>query len=91
MNVAKMRIFGYQNMVFARIGIWYMAKYGIARKRNEDYNDVLSHMRTRVRFSLLTSVLVAIRGERGKRGPSAKPLSSTSFNLITEASEYESF
>ena len=68
-----------------------MAKYGIARKRNGDYNDVLSHMRTRVRFSLLTSVLVAIRGERGKRGTSAKPLSSTSFNLIPEASEYESF
>ena len=62
----------------------------VARKRNEDYNDVLRHMRTRIRFSLLRSVLISVRGERGKKQYTAKPLSSTSFNLIPEASEYES-
>ena len=63
----------------------------LATKQNESYNNVLSHMRTRVRFSLLRSVLVAVRGERGKRQPSAKSLSSTSFNLVPQARDYESF
>ena len=39
----------------------------IAAKRNENYSHVLSHMRTKIRFSLLRSVLIAIRGERGKK------------------------
>ena len=63
----------------------------VASKRNEDYSHVLSHMRARVRFSLLRSVLIAVRGERGKRQPSAKPLASTSFNLIPDMQDYESF
>ena len=54
----------------------------IAMKRDEDYTHVISHMRTRIRFSVLRSVLIAIRGERGKKSPSSKPFSSTSFNLI---------
>ena len=63
----------------------------IATKRNENYTHVLSHMRTRVRFSFLRSVLIAIRGERGKKPAPPKPLSSTCFNLITDMQEYESF
>ena len=63
----------------------------IANKRNEKYSHVLSHMRARVRFSLLRSVLVAIRGERGKKQTSPKSLSSTCFNLIPNAMEYEGF
>merc|ERR1712002_597287 len=35
----------------------------IANKRNEKYSHVLSHMRTKTRFSLLRSVLIAIREE----------------------------
>jgi len=61
----------------------------VARKRNEDYAHVISHMRTRIRFSVLRSVLVAIRGERGKRSPSSKPLSATSFNLIPNVPAYD--
>ena len=62
----------------------------VASKRNEDYNQVITHMRIRVRFSVLRSVLVAIRGERGKiTTSSTKPLSSTSFNLIPNVPEYE--
>ena len=32
----------------------------IAMKRDEDYTHVISHMRTRIRFSVLRSVLIAI-------------------------------
>ena len=39
----------------------------IARKRNEDYHHVISHIRTKVRFSLLKSVLIAVQGERGMK------------------------
>ena len=61
----------------------------IAMKRDEDYTHVISHMRTRIRFSVLRSTLVAIRGERGKKPPSAKPLSATSFNLIPNVPSYD--
>ncbi len=63
----------------------------LSEKNKESYSDVLSHMRVRIRFSLLRSVLVAVRGERGKKQPAAKPLSSTSFNLVPRARNYESF
>ena len=63
----------------------------IALKRNEEYHHVLSHMRVRVRFSLLRSVLIAIRGERGKRHATPVPFSSTSFNLIPDEQDYECF
>ena len=63
----------------------------LSDKQHESYSDVLSHMRTRIRFSLLRSVLVAVRGERGKKQHAAKPLSSTSFNLVLQARDYESF
>ena len=63
----------------------------LAAKRNEQYSHVLNHMRARVRFSLLRSVLVAVRGERGRRQPTPKSLSSTSFNLIPDAQDYECF
>ena len=63
----------------------------ISVKRNEEYAHVMSYMRTRIRFSLLRSTLVAIRGERGKRGGFAKPIAATSFNLIPEALQYECY
>ena len=55
----------------------------IAQKRNEEYADVINYIRTRLRFSLLKSVLTAIRGVRGKsnRVPPA-PISSVEFALI---------
>ena len=62
----------------------------LARKRNEEYKHTINHMRIRIRFSLLRSVLVALRGERGKKPPPSKVLSSTSFNLIPDFMEYES-
>ena len=62
----------------------------IANKRNEDYHHVISHIRTRVRFALLKSVLVAVRGERGRKREAAQAVSLVSFNMIPNAMHYES-
>ena len=62
----------------------------IANRRNEDYHHVVNHIRTRVRFSLLKSVLVAVRGERGRRTGAAQPVSLVSFNMVPDAMHYES-
>ena len=62
----------------------------ISAKRGESYPDVMNHIRTGIRFSLLKSVLIAIRGERGKRRRvAAAPLSDLSLNLIPERTTYE--
>jgi len=60
----------------------------MATKRNEDYKDVINHIRTRVRFSLLRSVLIAVRGERGKKR-SAQLIASVAFNMVPEAMQYD--
>ena len=61
----------------------------ISWKRNEDYAKVMAHMRIKIRFAILRSTLVALRGERGKKMRTVTPTSSTSFNLIPEAKSYE--
>ena len=38
----------------------------ISEKRRESYASVINHIRTRLRFALLRTVLIALRGERGK-------------------------
>ncbi len=62
----------------------------IADKRNEQYSDVVNFMRTKLSFALLKSVLISIRGNRGKsqRAPET-PVSCVSFNLIPELPEYD--
>ena len=55
----------------------------ISIKRNETYSSVVNYIRTRLRFSLLKSVLTSIRGVRGKRmNEGIAPIASLSFNLI---------
>ena len=61
----------------------------IAHKRNESYCDVIDHIRTRLRFSLLRSTLVAIRGQRGKLSSEDNNLQGISFNLIPKEKCYE--
>ncbi len=62
----------------------------IAEKRNEEYRDVITHLRTCVRFTLLRSVLVALRGVRGRSYRQPKtPLSFVEFGLIPEAESYD--
>ena len=63
----------------------------IASKRNEQYHHVLTNIRTRIRFCLLRSVLVSLRGERGRKQHNSLPLHSVAFNLVPEAMSYESF
>ena len=61
----------------------------IAKKRNDDYHQVIGHIRTRIRFSLLKSVLVAVRGERGRKHASPQSVSAVAFNKIPCAMHYE--
>ena len=63
----------------------------ISKKRNEDYHHVINHIRVRVRFALLRSVLIAIRGERGRGSKPAQPIGATSFNMVPETMHYECF
>ena len=55
----------------------------IADKRKEKYSDVVNHLRTRLRFSLLKSILIAVRGIRGRQR-SSDPLSSIEFSLVEQ-------
>ena len=61
--------------------------------RNEKYAEVMSHMRTKLRFSFLRIILVAIRGARGRRSRpwEEKKLPVISFNLIPYANTYEGY
>ena len=56
----------------------------IARKRKERYCDVVRHVRTRLRFAMLRTTLIALRGYRGKKMDTKyeTPLSEVSYNLI---------
>jgi hypothetical protein len=50
----------------------------------------MSDIRTRISFEMMRSVLVAVRGVRGKiRQAKADPISTIAFNLIPEARSYE--
>ena len=61
-----------------------------AAKTKEDYSQVMCNIRTRLSIDIMRSVLVAVRGVRGK-GKKAwtAPISSVSFNLIPEEKSYE--
>jgi homogentisate 1,2-dioxygenase len=38
----------------------------LSQKRGEDHAAIMFYMRTRIRFSILRSTLIAVRGERGR-------------------------
>ena len=61
----------------------------IANRRKEPYSDILSYIRTRVRFALLRSVLMAVRGIRGKSPPKPVPMAYVPFNFIPSKDIYE--
>ena len=65
----------------------------IAEKKNEQYGDVIGVMRTKLSFCILKSVLISIRGDKGKRNTSNKeaPISCLSFNLVPESIEAGKF
>ena len=64
----------------------------IALMRNEKYSHVMNHVRVRLRFALLRSTLIALRGIRGnihKYKSENNNLNEIDFNLIPKASSYE--
>ena len=61
----------------------------IADKRQEKYPDIMSFIRTKLRFSLLRSVLIAVRGERGKPTGREPYLGHVAFNLVPSMRDYE--
>ncbi len=65
----------------------------VSHKRNELYSDVINHIRTRLRFALLKSILVSVRGARGKRPRHTEEdnLCNISFNLIPYVPTYEGY
>ena len=60
----------------------------IAVKKGENYSQVINFVRTRLRFALLRSVLIAVRGSRGKviREPH---VGKVAFNLIPSWNPYD--
>ena len=63
----------------------------IAQDKKEALHQVKSHIRTRLRFALLKSTLIGLRGVRGYNGkvPQYTSLNDVSFNLIPRRAEYE--
>ena len=61
----------------------------ISQKTKEEYSQVMSHLRTRIRFSLLRSTLIAVRGERGKCRKPKVDVTELSFNTIPDMPSYE--
>ena len=63
----------------------------IAIKRKENYSSVMMHVRTRLRFALLKSTLVALRGFRGQKrnGGDEGEIGDIAYNLIPEGQCYE--
>ena len=57
----------------------------IAEAKNEKYEDIVYHLRVRIRFAILRSTLLSVRGQRGKSLKGVEKIDETSFNLIPEA------
>ena len=60
----------------------------ISQKRGNTYSDTVSFMRRRLRFCILKTTLVAIRGFRGNRAPPTLPIEGMDFNLIPQESPF---
>ena len=61
----------------------------IAESHSEALSQVTNHIRTRLRFALLRSTLVALRGVRGIKKQIYSNIDSISFNLIPHKNGYE--
>ena len=57
----------------------------IADGKNEKYEDVIYHLRVRIRYAILRSTLLAIRGQRGRKLRNVDSIEETFFNIIPEA------
>ena len=57
---------------------------------NESYSQVMSHMRTVLRFALLKSTIAGLRGFRGKNENDHSEEEEIDYNLIPNIKCYES-
>ncbi len=64
-------------------------KYLIAEDKKEAQSHVIHHIRTRLRFAMLRSTLIALRGVRGKSRPQYRSLDDIAFSVIPIKSGYE--
>ena len=64
---------------------WFVNRVAdlIAEKRKERYCDVIRHVRTRIKFAMLRTTLIALRGYRGKKTDNKyeTTLSEVSYNV----------
>ena len=60
----------------------------LAKKRNILYSEAISYVRRRIRFSILRTTLVALRGYRGTGGKACK-LADEDLNIIPRSRMYE--
>ena len=58
----------------------------IANKTSENYSQVMTYLRTRLRFALLKATVIAVRGYRGraKKEETGSCVDEISFNIIPE-------
>ena len=64
----------------------------ISEKRRVSFSSVTTHIRTRLRFTLLRSVVTALRGVRGRMSDSRmKDLANVNFDFVPEGGLYESY
>ena len=58
----------------------------IANKTSENYSQVMTYLRTRLRFALLKATVIAVRGYRGraKKEETESYVDEISFNIIPE-------
>jgi hypothetical protein len=61
----------------------------ISNRRKEKYADIINFVRTKVRFALLKSVLMAVRGIRGRNTNKYTPIADIPFGLIPCEQTYE--
>ena len=65
----------------------------LADKRKDDYASVANYIRTKIRFALLKSVLLSLRGVRGKQQKEDSMMATlaVAFGLIPERVSYEAY
>ena len=57
--------------------------------KNEKTSIIMNHIRTRVRFAILRSTLIALRGNRGKINSNYISLEDVPLDVLTNAKIYE--
>ncbi len=54
-------------------------------KTGQTYSDVMSFIRRRIRFDLLRTTVISLRGARGKKTPPTQQIEDIDMNLIPVA------